>query len=231
MILEEFWKLAHRWDVLDSYIVDFYQKCGLLRSLGFSGMRCFTHVLLLDLPDEEIWTKRLSKKARNQTRLAQKKGVQIEEINSDCLDLVYEMICETSKRHMSVPYPSRLYENIFKIMKSKSLVKWLVARYEGKPIATSMFFAFKDSLTYWTNASLEEFRNLQPNNLLLWEMIRWGCKNGFRSLNMGASPLEAVGLTKFKESWGARRYEYVVYDRSSSLFRFLYRGRKILRRH
>jgi lipid II:glycine glycyltransferase (peptidoglycan interpeptide bridge formation enzyme) len=52
-------------------------------------------------------------------------------------------------------------------------------------------------------ASREDSFNLRPNNLLFWEGIRWGCRNGFKVFDMGRTELENEGLRNFKSRWGA----------------------------
>ena len=42
-----------------------------------------------------------------------------------------------------------------------------------------------------------------PNNLLYWEMIRWGCENGYRRFDFGRSSPNS-GTYRFKKQWGAR---------------------------
>jgi CelD/BcsL family acetyltransferase involved in cellulose biosynthesis len=228
--LKKFYRLT-RWNHGESIVIDFPKKCGFLESLGFEWKKNFTHVLELNLPFDEIWTKIFSKKVRNETRQALKRGVVTEELkDASQLEGACDMISKTYERHKIQPYPLKLYENILGIMGERKLVRWLIAKYNEKPIATSMFFTFKDNVIYWMNASYVEYRNLQPNNLLLSEMIKWSCENGYKYFNFGASPSEANGLIRFKENWGARKTEYNSYEKVSPTFKFASFCKRILSR-
>lgn len=43
-------------------------------------------------------------------------------------------------------------------------------------------------------ASREDRFKLRPNNLLFWEGICWGCKNGYTVFDMGRTDVENIGL-------------------------------------
>lgn len=218
-ILKEFCRLSSKWNNLDSHVVDFSQKCALL-SPTFSSRESFTHILNLDLPLQDIWLKKLTKKTRNQIRMSQKRGAKIEEVSLDCLDDVYKMYLETDRRHGRKSSPISFYKNILGMESKNVHVKWLVAKGDDKYIAAIQGITFKGSIGLGS-ASLEEYRNYyRPNNLLIWELIKWGCENGCTCLNFGGSPPEAKGLINFKESWGAQKYEYIVFDKISPLFTF-----------
>ena len=60
----------------------------------------------------------------------------------------------------------------------------------------------KDQLHYHLSASLNEFKNLAPSNLLLWEVAKWGCKNGYKTFHLGGGlGCQEDGLYKFKKSF------------------------------
>jgi len=58
-------------------------------------------------------------------------------------------------------------------------------------------------MIYCWGESLKEFSKLNPNYLLLWEIIKYGCKNGYKYLDFGRSQPN-TGIFFFKEGWGAK---------------------------
>jgi hypothetical protein len=52
-------------------------------------------------------------------------------------------------------------------------------------------------------SSLREAFALCPNFVLYWEVIRFGCRNGYRMLDLGRS-FKNAGTFEFKRQWGAR---------------------------
>jgi lipid II:glycine glycyltransferase (peptidoglycan interpeptide bridge formation enzyme) len=229
MGLRKFCELGRKWNHGKSLVTDFTKKSGFLTSLGFKKKKSFTHVLELNIPFDEIWTKVINKKARNETRQAMKRGVTVEELNDNSqLELVHDMISKTYERHKTPPYPWEYYENILAIMGERKLIRWLIANHDGKPIATSLFFTFKENVVYRMNSSYAEYRNLQPNNLVVSEMIKWSCENSYKYFDFGGSPSEANGLIRFKENWGAKKTELNVYEKASPIFKFASLCKRIL---
>jgi len=88
-------------------------------------------------------------------------------------------------------------------------------------------FAYGDVPTLGTNASLEEYRNLQPNNLLYWECIKWAKEKGYDVLDLGGWQMNArdnmSGINAFKERWG----KVVYYKKDFPFYRAI--GRKLIR--
>jgi hypothetical protein len=218
-ILREFSKLNKSLNVGLLRIIDFSKKCDFLKYFGFYEKKLFTHILNLNFPWDYILANKINKKTRN-VRQSQKRGVTVESVkNKVDVHLCYEMITNLAKRHNTTPLPFELYDNFFKIMTKSGLVKWEVAKYKNIPIATCIYFTYKDKIFYWINASYKEYQILRPNDLLVYSMIKWGVENGYKYCNFGASPPEAKGLIQFKENWGAEKVEYSMYEKKSKLFK------------
>jgi CelD/BcsL family acetyltransferase involved in cellulose biosynthesis len=82
----------------------------------------------------------------------------------------------------------------------------------GDVASAAVFLHHAGVLTYKYSASDVRARRMQPNNLLLWEAIRWGCENGMAQLDMGRTDLGQEGLRSFKLGWGADE-EVLAYTR------------------
>src|SRR5262249_30244624 len=65
-----------------------------------------------------------------------------------------------------------------------------LARMSEKIVAgTTLRFFPKGLLEYAANASLDEYLEFRPNDLLLWRTVEWGCQEGFRRYSLcGAHP-------------------------------------------
>jgi CelD/BcsL family acetyltransferase involved in cellulose biosynthesis len=79
-------------------------------------------------------------------------------------------------------------------------------------VAGAFFLAWNGTLIYKYGASDERFRAPRPNHAIFAEAIRWGCENGFHTLDLGRSDVEQPGLRAFKAGWGAIE-EPLVYSR------------------
>ena len=96
-------------------------------------------------------------------------------------------------------------------------MKLVLTYYEGKPIAGAIAFLFGDKAMYTYGASSNEYRNVMPNHLMQWTMIKWAKENGCKWYDFrGVSPQKdggeddhLQGLNRFKEGFSPRFVEYI----------------------
>lgn len=77
-----------------------------------------------------------------------------------------------------------------------------IVEYEGEIIDTVLLLYFRDTVIYERGASLEEYKHLNPNYLLFWELINDSCEKGLHFFDFGRS-LWNSGTFFFKSGWGA----------------------------
>ncbi len=204
-----------------SWIIDYNGICENCKYMGFEQKENSTHILYLNDSLDQIWKESIHRKRRNEIRQAKKKDVFVMPIsNVSDVQECYKMILEISEKHFTRPMPFKLFENIYENMVVKDLCKWNIAYYNDIPVANSIFFTFKDSIFYWMNSSFRKYNKLRSNDLLIYSMIQWGIDNGYSSLNFGSSPDIALGLLKYKESWGTQQKNYFSYERRSNYYKF-----------
>ena len=49
--------------------------------------------------------------------------------------------------------------------------------------------------------SLYEYRNLAPNDFMYWQLMKYGCENGYKVFDFGRSKVD-TGSFNFKRHWG-----------------------------
>ena len=60
-------------------------------------------------------------------------------------------------------------------------------------------------LHYHLSGALKDFRELQANSLLLYEVAKWGSENGYKKFHLGGGyTSEDDSLYKFKKSFSKR---------------------------
>ena len=76
------------------------------------------------------------------------------------------------------------------------------AYYGNKIIASSLIMRHSKYLHYHCSGALREYRKLQANNLLLYEVAKWGNENGYEKFHLGGGyESESDSLYKFKKSF------------------------------
>jgi CelD/BcsL family acetyltransferase involved in cellulose biosynthesis len=175
--------------------------------------RAVMHELALQAdPDAVLKTFRASQ-VRQPISRAVREGVEVRhaEDRADLLETFYRLHLAT-RRRLGVPVqPKRFFALLWERMIEPGKGFVLVARQRGVPVAGAVFLISPGTVTYKYSASDASRLKLRPNNLLLWEAIRWACENGRNTFDFGRSDLENEGLRKFKGGWGSTELP-VVYS-------------------
>ena len=201
-----------KFGVIEGFFSIFFLKtpCNVKMNLqkNYEYEHVKNYILEIDKDIDDIWRK-LNKKTRNAIRKAEKSGVRVEIGDVDDLSYYLPMIRDVIKRSPHTPIP---YEMIHRVIE-RDIGKLFIAYYKDKPVSGGIFLTFKGTVTYWSGASLSEFRRYQPSNLLHWEVIKWAFDEGYKNYDLGGA--EIPSIAKFKKGWGGREvYYYRIYNKN-----------------
>ncbi len=174
----------------------------------------YAHTLDLTQNEHEIFSSFRDSTKRN-IKKAIKEGVSVTLSNS--LESVKEF-CRlnrmTRKHHGLPPQPYYFFKKVYDhIISSKKGVAAL-ASYQKRNIAGAICFQSGNKAIYKFGAFDRRYQLLRPNNLLMWQIIKWYCQNGFKNFSFGRTEPENTGLLQFKRGWGTREeiINYYKYD-------------------
>ena len=189
----------------------------LLGEIGFRKSRYdlnqkTTLVVDLNLPDEELLAK-MKSKTRYNVRLAARKGVEVVEPDFDeAWETFYEWMKATSERKGDyvLRRPRDYLRSVMRTMHDAGQGRLFFAEHEGTPLAGMYVFTFGEKYWYMYGASSDEKRNLKPNYLLQWEVMRWARNRGLTHYDMVGVPKSEElnegsslwSVYKFKEGFG-----------------------------
>lgn len=187
------------------------------------GKPLFTkYTFQLDLTQsEEILFKNLESKTRYNVRLAMKKGVQIFENTSEQgMEEYIKILEETTKRQGFYAHSPEYFRKMWQQLGDSGMLKIFTAVYDNQILSSWIMFVFNGVLYYPYGASRNIYRDVMANNLLMWEMIRYGKRVGCTSFDMwgslGPEPNKShswYGFHKFKKGYGGNLVEFVgTYD-------------------
>ncbi|KKP47630.1 MAG: FemAB family protein [Candidatus Woesebacteria bacterium GW2011_GWA1_33_30] len=180
-------------------------KSGLVR-----GKTLFTPTTFwIDLTkSEEELLKSFSSKTRYNIRLAQKHEVKVRIDNSDkAFEKYLELTFETAKRQGFYAHTEKYHRLMWKHLKDK-IAHLLIATYKGEIISTWILFTHNDFLYYPYGASTDKYKEVMANNLMMWEAIKYGKKQGLSTFDLWGRE-EGKGFTKFKEGYNPKVVEFV----------------------
>jgi hypothetical protein len=178
------------------------------------------HTLALD-PDETRVEKGFKPNTRRNIRRAGDEGITVAlERSGAAMAAYYRLHCGTRRHHGLPPqswsFFSRIHEHV--VAPGHGFVA--LAHYQGRAVAGAVFFNFRDQAIYKFGASNRDHLSLRPNNLVMWEAIRWCCRSGIRTFNFGRTEPGNEGLLQFKRGWGAveQKLNYYRYDLKAGAF-------------
>jgi peptidoglycan pentaglycine glycine transferase (the first glycine) len=175
--------------------------------------------LLIDLSEsiEKLFAG-LSMTKRQNIRKALRKGGRVRIGDGVDADTVRDLMWAGCQRRNVKPSPPQLdfFDNLWRLMNPFGGVKFFLAEIDGKPVASAVVLVYHGRMQLyrvgWTGTHAE----WHPNDLLHWEMLRWGHENGCHTFDfMHIKPQHArallngekvkdsfSGITEFKTGFG-----------------------------
>lgn len=184
---------------------------------GFGGVQP-RYVFRIDItPSEEDLMAGMASKTRYNVRLAGRRGVKVRVgENKDDLRIFYDILKETAERDRFLVRDFSYFDSMFDLFIERGTARLFLAEYEGEVIAGTIAFCCGDRVWYLYGASSNKRRNVMPNYLLQWEMIRWAKSMQCSVYDMrGVPPTEdpedpLSGLYRFKKGFGGEFTEFVA---------------------
>ena len=181
-----------------------------LRELGFRPAPTFhpRHTLLVPLGGEEEMLASLKPKHRYNLRLAQRRGVCVEEA-ADAEELARQSQATALRQRISLPQVA-VYRRRLKLL---DWCRTYVARHEGRAIAAILVARFDGRAYYLFGGASGERRELMPAYLLQWRAMRAAAAAGCRDYDLWGVPPGPDpghpwhGLWQFKTGFGGRPVE------------------------
>lgn len=166
---------------------------------------------------EEELLKGMHQKTRYNLRLAEKKGVKIVEDNSEQgFEEYWKLTEETTKRQGFFAHTKDYHHKMWQVMIAAGAGHLFKAVYQGETLTTWVVFELNGVLYYPYGASSNKFRDVMASNLMMWEVIRFGKKQGGKLFDLwgslGPEPDQRdpwYGFHRFKQGYGAELVEFV----------------------
>jgi len=153
-------------------------------------------------------------KVRYNIRLAARKGVEIKIGSKEDIPEFHKIMVETGIRDRFVVRSPSYFEQMLDCLGPENIRLYL-AYYQGKMIAGTIAVVYGNKCWYLYGASSNEYRNVMPNYLLQWEMIKWALESGcdiydFRGVSGDIDENNPLyGLYRFKKGFGGKFTEFI----------------------
>lgn len=218
------------------------------KSKNFEGVqpRFVFRKTVTGMTEDEVFAS-FHSKTRYNVRLAIKKGCEVRLGTREDLPAFCDVMMTTGVRDKFIPRSLEYFQKMYDEM--GDYMRLYLIYYEGKLLSGAVAILYGNKVWYLYGASSNEHRNVMPNYLMQWEMLKWTVQNGcdiydFRGvsgdLNKG-QPL--YGLYRFKQGFSGDFLEFVgaldyilnpfmyfIIEKGERLYREL-RRRLFLRKH
>jgi peptidoglycan pentaglycine glycine transferase (the first glycine) len=150
--------------------------------------------ILLDLrPDDDAILQAMKSKWRYNVRLAERKGVTVRALAADELATFNELMAATGERDGFAIHGPDYYAAAYDLLVRKHGV-FLLAEYQGAPLASIAVFAVGSVAWYLWGASNNRERNRMPNHALQWAGMQWAKAQDAATYDLWGIPDEIGGL-------------------------------------
>jgi FemAB-related protein (PEP-CTERM system-associated) len=158
--------------------------------------------MLLPLPgDVAVAWEQLDRRVRNHIRKGEKSGFETRSGGAELLADFYPVFAENMRDLGTPVYSRRLFEQVLDRVGADARV--FVVRLKDKPVAVSITIGYRGKLEVPWSSSLKQYRGLNANTVLYWEMLKWAIDNRFHTFDFGRSTPND-GPYQFKAQWKAQ---------------------------
>ena len=183
-----------------------------------SGFHYEDHLnIIVDLSqDESIIYSQMSLTRRKQIKRGYKRGAQlgIEYVNNmeiiwQCYDIIYSLY-----KRLGLLYPEKTFiYSAFRYATNYTYPICFYIKFGEQIIGTRIVLCYKNCIYDWYAGSLIDHYDKYPNDILPWEIFRWGHQNGFQIFDFGGAgkPNVHYGVRDYKKQFGGKLVNYGRY--------------------
>ncbi len=184
------------------------------QSKNFEGIQPrYVFRLYLEGRNEEELLASFHQKTRYNIRVALKKGVEVKIEDTSKVEDFYNIMLETGIRDNFVIRNAAYFKRLLDSLGEHA--RLYMAYLDGKAIAGTIAIHYGDKVWYLYGASSDSYRNVMPNYLLQFEMIKWAVEKNcrvydFRGVSGDISEDNPLyGLYRFKKGFNGEFTEFI----------------------
>ena len=172
-------------------------------------------IIDLNKPESVLWNE-LHSKRRNEIRRALREGTYIKELNDlSQIDRLYEILCEVYRSAKLPLVDKSMFISAFNILGQNGMIQYFGALNNNELIGVICILVYKQTLYDWYAGSLMKYLNKNPNDLLPWEVFKWGREKGYAIFDFGGAgkPDKQYGVRDYKKKFGGQLVNYGRFEK------------------
>ena len=181
-----------------------------LQKQGYSFEDHLDILIDLDRPVESLW-KSLHPTRRKQIERGYRRGVTFSyhrEPSPEMISACYDLIATLYER-IKLPFPKKdFFENSVRELMDR--IGFFVLKYKGRIIGCRLALVYGRLIYDWYAGSDVNSLDKYPNDILPWEVMKWGAENGYAVFDFGGAgkPNEQYGVRDYKKKFGGSQVNF-----------------------
>lgn len=178
--------------------------------------------ILIDLTksEDELWSEIYSRR-RSQINKSERQGVSIRIFDEPHLiEESHNILLDVYKR-AKLPLPDKEYFlEANKALGAKGYLKFFGAFKNEKLIGVMYLLCYGNRTYEWYIGSYFDYMKIHPNDLIIWEIFRWGKENNFEIFDFGGAgrPDREYGVREYKKKFGGTTLNLGRYQKVHNKF-------------
>ncbi len=200
----EYVKKMHEEKIVDNFVRYHPVLNNAMPMKNISTVTDLGKTIAIDLSSPDVIWENITSKNRNMIHKAEKNRIEI--LHDKSLSLlnefknIYNLTMKRDNAENYYYFEEAFYESIHKDMYNHYEVFY--ALLDSKPIAMSIMIYANQQMHYHLSGTLNEYRCLAPNNLMLYKAALWGNEQGFKTFHLGGGVGNCEdNLYKFKAAF------------------------------
>ena len=181
---------------------------------GYDVSPCYNYELDLKAGINSLW-ENCGKDLRKNVKKTSEKGVTVREGGREDLKYIFEAFISRYKMQavpteVAYEYVLDLYDCFY-----PDHLRFFMSEKDGKFLSGQLMLMHKGKTLTWIGTAKNSIEGVSPNDLLLWEIIRWSVENGYSTLELTWANTRR--LCKYKSKFNPRAVPYFSCEKCSPL--------------
>lgn len=211
--LLEYYKNSFKKEVVYSQVRNIYcidKYIETFKNFGFKHTGHLNYLIDLNENIDTIW-QNVHSKRKNEIRKGLKENITVSEINYEKESYPSYCLLKSVYSKAGLPLPDYSYfKSAGDIMTKDNVLKILGGYYNGILVSVIYLLCYKGRVYNWYAAGNHEYYRKYPNDVTMWEAVKWAKENGYDTFDFGGAgnPEKKYGVRDFKKKFGGKEVNF-----------------------
>jgi len=177
-----------------------FEDCRFFKWGGYEAEPRYTYYIDLNPGLDQIW-KNFNKSLRYYIDKAKKEGITVTEGTKEDALFIYDMLKERGRIKSSKEFIGDIFDDFF-----PDHIKVFVAQTGTEHLSGIITIIDRNKVKFWIGSPKCSYKGLSPNELVLWESIRWAKERGYSTFEIEGA--DDYSLFPFKRKFNGKIIPY-----------------------